>query len=257
MPWPTFFMNYVKWLCWQKGCKLPFESRWVFAVCCDLYFRQKKMPSLLGIKKGAGVRHAVANRCLAQLTEEGLLQNGVPQYQPDTFLQKSNFIIGRWWKGLHYRKVEISPLGKRCAVLHAFIVRANAKKAHIGPRYLMACTGMPKRTVNHALDRLIRANKLKKDGLTLVALIEKEGVSMTVLDNQTLQIKMMLEGCYDRNLRKVLVGIGMKAYTILFKAHQRLSKANGGKVSFPHLLNSIKQQHPDSVAESADFVAAV
>ena len=256
--WAAFFpMNYTKWLCWQKTCELPFEVRWVYAVSCDLYFRMKKMPSLRRVRKVTGVRHAVARRCLARLTEEGLLHKGVPQHQPGTFYEKGNFTQERWWKGLHYRKVEPTGLGKRADVIYAFVVRANAKRKSIGPSYLMACTGMPKRTVNHAIDRLIRANKLKRDGMTLMALVEEKGVSMTVADHNLNQIKLMLEGCHDRDVRKQLAMVGLTDYPLLFKTFQKFQAAvGGGRIAHQHLLNSIKKSHPELVPVCEKALAA-
>ena len=90
----------------------------------------------------------------------------------------------------------------------------------------------------------------------LLATVEENGVKMTMPKYYGLQIKMMLEECYDQDVRKQLVWVGMKDFPLRFKTCQRFEKANGGRVTCPHLLNTLKQRRPDLGLGCADALAA-
>jgi len=242
-------MEYLRWLCWKQDCGLSFDERWVFAICCDLWFRQKKLPSVRAVIDVGRVCYGVAKRAMAKLVEVGLLdEKGIPHYREGIFYERANFIMKKWWRGLQYRRVTELSWPKRHALVHGWICWSNGKRKKVGPTYLATVTGLPKRTIYDIVDDMVTKDRLRiKDG-QLVAMVKDGDQIVTQTDYTFSLIKTMLQDVHPPETRLQLGRFGMNHYSAFKRSYDYLKGRGRDQFSGPRLINLIKEQNPSAWA---------
>jgi len=76
-------------------------------------------------------------------------------------------------------------------------------------------------------------------------MVESEGQTVTLGQYYTHEVKTMLAGCPDEEVRQQLAIFGMRNFPLLFKNYRKFSDSNKGHVSHRHLLNYLNKAYPD------------
>ncbi len=198
--------EFIRFLCFGKNVDLDFKSRDVFSTVCDQYFLDKTPPSISSLVERTGYRRQTVKDCLAKLTKIGIWDGKRPLYAETVFLEKKDFRLAKWWKGLNSRKVTwqakvtkervarvdltwkcstVSRADRIGDAIWGFVQYTNRRAfaRPVGIAYLRKCLGLDRYTTQKAVKRLVGENRLQRDDkLGLKAIEGKRVIVSTTVD---------------------------------------------------------------------------
>lgn len=255
--------DFLRFVCFRKGCKLDFDSRIVYSAVCDLWFRSKRLPSERTVRAVTSLDGKTVQVAVATLREAGLLDEWKPLYVADTFYEKLGFDLKKWWKGIQTRSVhrtttavnrktadgtkkEVVVRGAKADVIVAFLLYAEGRKKSLTTAYLAAATGIPPRTVRRQLDALDAAEKVRRGPngeLTLLAPDPRGGKPRPLYEVNYIRVADLLKGLPPEHpLHSKLMEVGMKDFSKFERKHQVMTRANvtgDGRPNYHHLASLV------------------